>query len=308
MNLILAFFLGAVVVVGIGQSVAVPTLSSVTACLDATGVGTDCAAEGAEVSPAAAAGLRAGDTITAWDGAPIETWDGIVGAIALSGERTVTVEIERDGAAQSATITPRAFPAADGRSARVLVGVSAGQGIEHGSLGDVPGVIGSQIAMAARAYARLPVSVWQAGVDMVTNRERPVDSPISILGIARVSGEATARAAELSPADAWRARWFTWLSLGASLNLALWMFNLIPLLPLDGGHVAGAIIEGVRRTWARLRRRRERSGGGPAVADALPGPVDLVRAIPLTYAVFGLLIVMTLVLVLADIINPIRMP
>jgi membrane-associated protease RseP (regulator of RpoE activity) len=85
-----------------------------------------------------------------------------------------------------------------------------------------------------------------------------------------------------------------WLYIGGALNLALGIFNLIPLLPLDAGHVVGAIVEGVRRTWARVRGRRP-----------LPGAIDLARAIPFTYAVFALLIVMAVVLIVADFVNPV---
>ena len=77
-----------------------------------------------------------------------------------------------------------------------------------------------------------------------------------------------------------------------SLNLALFAFNLIPLLPLDGGHVAGACWEGTRRWWARRR-------GEPD-----PGYVDTARMLPLGQVVFVLLIAMGLVLVWADIVAP----
>src|SRR5690625_4273521 len=86
----------------------------------------------------------------------------------------------------------------------------------------------------------------------------------------------------------------TMISVLASLNMALFVFNLLPLLPLDGRHVAGALDEGIRRQLARLRGRPD------------PGPVDTYRMLPLTSAVAIVFIVMPLLLVYADIVSPIR--
>jgi len=85
------------------------------------------------------------------------------------------------------------------------------------------------------------------------------------------------------------------LSLIASLNIALFVFNLIPLLPLDGGHVASGLWEGAGRQVARLR-------GLPR-----PRPVDVARMMPLAYAVFILLTGVGVLLVYADIVRPVTL-
>ncbi|HOA03924.1 MAG TPA: site-2 protease family protein, partial [Dermatophilaceae bacterium] len=79
------------------------------------------------------------------------------------------------------------------------------------------------------------------------------------------------------------------------LNLALFLFNLVPLLPLDGGQVVGALWEGVKKTWARLRGRPD------------PGYVDVAKALPIAYAVSTVLIAMTLLLAYADLVTPIKL-
>ena len=88
---------------------------------------------------------------------------------------------------------------------------------------------------------------------------------------------------------------FTLLFLIASFNFFIGMFNFIPLLPLDGGHIAGALWEAARRGWARLR-------GSPD-----PGYVDVARMLPVAYGVGALLLVMGVILIYADIVNPVRL-
>ena len=73
------------------------------------------------------------------------------------------------------------------------------------------------------------------------------------------------------------------------------MFNLIPLLPLDGGHIAVALWEGIKRVWAKLSRRPP------------PKPVDATKLVPLTFAVFVALLVMGGILILADLFNPVTL-
>ena len=75
--------------------------------------------------------------------------------------------------------------------------------------------------------------------------------------------------------------------------MALFIFNLIPLLPLDGGHMLGAIFEGIRNTWAKIRGKEK------------PAPFDTARFIGLSYVVAGAFLVMTVILVLADFVNPV---
>jgi membrane-associated protease RseP (regulator of RpoE activity) len=153
-------------------------------------------------------------------------------------------------------------------------------------------------AVAQTAGVVLAIPAKMAGVveSAVTGTQRDPNGPISLVGIGRAAGQA----ASAEPgggggqAPTLVDRFLTLLSLIASLNIALFVFNLIPLLPLDGGHVAGALWEGLRRRIARWRDRPD------------PGPVDIARALPVAYGVASLLIGMSVLLIYADIVNPVN--
>lgn len=113
---------------------------------------------------------------------------------------------------------------------------------------------------------------------------------VGVVGIGRLAGEITAYQ-EASVAD----RASSIVGLIGSLNIALFLFNLIPLIPLDGGHIAGAVWEAIRRGWAKLRSKPD------------PGPIDIQKWAPLTMAVTVLLIGLGAFVLLADIIDPITL-
>ena len=106
----------------------------------------------------------------------------------------------------------------------------------------------------------LPIRLYELVTDtLIGGGERQADSPVSVVGVSRLGGDVAAMD------QPFNAKVATFLGLAASLNLFLFLFNLLPILPLDGGHVAGALYEASRRKLAQWRGRPD------------PGPVDIAR-------------------------------
>lgn len=297
MNLVLATVLIGIVISGFGLMTTTTKLSSVSDCVQSSAVAPNTPCTPADpVAPAKVAGLRPGDVIRSFDGHPVTQWQDLSPLIRAAGGRAATVVVDRAGEQVTLTVTPlltkREVMADDGSTTMREIGFLGVVGSRErvpASVLEVPGQVGSALGDISAIVLTIPQRMWAVLQSVVGEGERDMNSPISLVGLVRVSGEVSA--AGETPVD--------WLSdqlmLLASLNLALFVFNLIPLLPLDGGHVAGALWEGLRRRVARVLRRPD------------PGPVDVARALPLAYGVVSLLIGMSVLLIYADIVNPIRL-
>jgi membrane-associated protease RseP (regulator of RpoE activity) len=141
-----------------------------------------------------------------------------------------------------------------------------------------------------KAMANLPGKVWGVAKAIVGIQERDQDSPVSIVGGTRFSGEIVS-SDRLEVTE--KVVFFG--SLVAGFNFFIGMFNFIPLLPLDGGHIASALWEAVRRGFARLFGRPD------------PGYVDAAKLLPVAYVVASCLLVLSLVLIVGDLVVPVRL-
>jgi membrane-associated protease RseP (regulator of RpoE activity) len=296
MNLLLAAFLMTIVVSGIGVQTATTTIAEVSECaLPAGSTQTECTAAD-PAAPAAAAGIRPGDRLVSVNGTPVHTFAEASLIIQSAPNQTIPVVVERAGETVILQVTPmlaeREVTGPDGEpmTAEVgFVGMTAAVGYERQPLWEGPQVTLERTGQIAGIIWQLPARVYQTAVDMFTGAERDPNGPLSVVGAGRLAGEVAAVDAPILNRAA------AILELLAGLNLALFIFNLIPLLPLDGGHVVVALWDGVKRAWARLFRRPP------------PRPVDATRLVPVTLVVVVALIVMGGILILADIVNPIRL-
>lgn len=278
-NLLLSVLLFAVVLMGIGVPTASPTLAAVPQTVTA--------ASGEVPGPAAQAGIEAGDTLTAIASTPIESWADLTAELDNSTGEPVSVTFERGGDEETVTVIPVKLE--DGRW---VIGVGAGVQYVSASPTSVAQVSWSVFTGTVGVVTRLPLAVWEVATSLVTGAERDPAGVMSVVGVGRIAGEVAAGEGVFATSD-YRATVATLLSLLASLNMALFVFNLIPVPPLDGGHIVGAIYEGIRRTVARLRQRPD------------PGPADTARLVVVTYVMGALLIGMSVILIVADIIKPV---
>lgn len=294
MNLAFAIVLMAIVLSGIGIQTATTTVASVSACAP-TAEGTPCEA-GDPPSPAAEAGIEPGDVVVSVNGEVVEDFASAAAIIQASPASPVRLVVDRDGKDRTVNVTPvaitREVTGADGEVSATQVGVIGITGeteFVRQPLWAAPVAAAENVGAVAQIVVQLPVKVYETAVSLFTGEERDPNGPLSIVGAGAIAGEVAAADAPIINRVA------VILSLLASLNIALFVFNLVPLLPLDGGHVAVALWDGLRRFWARLRGRPE------------PGPIDATRLVPLTFVVVIALIVMGGILILADLINPVSL-
>jgi membrane-associated protease RseP (regulator of RpoE activity) len=283
--LVLLFILGA----GIGLDNNNTTqLGPVSPCVPASAkaFSTNTCAPGDKPSPAKAAGLHAGDKVTSFDGKSTSTWTGLGTVIRDTPTgRPVPVVVQRDGKTLTLDVTLATVP---GRSGSYL-------GIEDTnvfqryspvrSVSYAGSMFGQVLTGSAKVIGQLPSAVPHL---FAKNRASTAAGQVtSVVGAGNITGQV------VSANVGWQVKVDYVLLIVASLNIFVGAFNLLPLLPLDGGHIAIVLYERVRAWFARLRGRAD------------PGLVDYTKLVPVSVGVFGVLVFFGLLLILADIVNPV---
>ena len=278
-NLFLSILFLSIALVGIGIPKASLTLSEVPQQLTTQGVTVD--------APAYAAGIRAGDRITGVNGSAVTSWEQMRQSIAGS-QGAIDIDYLRNGQLFHVNVDP--LRSGD----NVSIGVIAGTEYQAASVGTVASVVGETFTGTVSVVARLPIALWDVGRSIFTGAPRDSGGVMSVVGIGRIAADATSSDVTAS-SGGWLRSAALLLSILASLNMALFVFNLLPFPPLDGGHIVPAIYEWIRRGFARVRGRE------------VPPPVDTARLMPLTYTMGTILVAMTVLLMIADIVVPISL-
>lgn len=304
MNLLLATVIFTVLLSGIGLQQGTTTIASVTECVVPAGsTQTECTPDDPE-SPAAEAGIEPGDVIVSVDGQPVSNFAEATAIVQAAPGEALDMVVLRDGVEEHLNITPIAAertitdasgqPVLDESGEPVVkevgyVGMGSQMGYVQQPLSAGPQMAADNVARVASLIVTLPVRLWDIGVSLVTGSERDPNGPLSVVGVGRLAGEVAATDGPILD------RFAILLQLLGALNIALFVFNLIPLLPLDGGHVVVALWDGIKRAWAKLFRRPP------------PAPVDATKLVPLTVVVAVLLIAMGALLLIADLFNPVSL-
>ncbi|OZC82160.1 zinc metalloprotease [Rhodococcus sp. 06-412-2C] len=248
-------------------------------------------------SPAQQAGLRKGDVVTAVNGEPVQYWSEVVETVQASSG-PVDLTVERDGSSLDLTIPVTEVqryvtdPDTGAKESTTVgaVGVSgstiAPPNVRYNPIEAVPETFaftGDIFVQTGKALVQLPTKV-QALWESIFGGERGLDTPMSVVGASVIGGQA-----------AENDNWSLFVGLLASLNFFLGAFNIVPLLPLDGGHIAVTIYERIRNIF---RNRRGLPDGAP---------VDYMKLMPVTYVVIVVFIGFSLLTLTADIVNPIQL-
>ncbi|MFD4590571.1 M50 family metallopeptidase [Streptomyces rubiginosohelvolus] len=297
MNLVLAVAIFMGVAMTFGFQTQTTEVGGVQQCVIAQSENRDKCAPKDPVSPAKAAGLQEGDKIVAFAGTEVDDWATLSDRIRETiGPATIVVERDGKEVTLNAVLLKNDVAKKDSNGEVIpkefvkagYLGFAARTEIVPLGFGDSVVRMGDMIENGVDSIIALPSKIpalWDAAF---SDGERADDSPVGVVGAARIGGEVM----NLDiPAQNQVAMM---LFLLAGFNLSLFLFNMLPLLPLDGGHIAGALWESLRRNVAKVFRRPD------------PGPFDVARLMPVAYVVAGLFICFTLLVLVADIVNPVK--
>jgi membrane-associated protease RseP (regulator of RpoE activity) len=286
----IGFLLLLTLFLSVGVTSVTNTVEAVSECIPK--VANEACNSRSKPSPAKAVGILAGDKITKVNGQSYSEWVEVVTIIRQSAGKQIEITIERNGMPINLLVTP-ASRQADGKKVGVLGVVNTIGTITYGPIeatAKASKYTGEILGNSLTSLFTLPSKIPDLVRQTFGGQTRDAEGLVGVVGVARVSGQ-TAETDKLTT----REKIATFVLIIASLNLFVGMFNLLPLLPLDGGHMAVAIADGVRNIWAKRR-------GLPK-----PLPFDVEKLAPLTMVVFIFMAGLSLLLLTADIFNPIRL-
>lgn len=288
-NLVLGAIFASIALFGIG--VMTPT-NGVGAVIDCNMPADATSCTGIQPTVAKANGVAVGDRLVAIGGVKVNTPDEIRARLKAVVGETVELDFAR-GEGHLLITTPienqRLYnPETDSYETRPFLGLA----FDYERMPATPAAyfefMGGTIGGTFEMIGQLPQQAGHAFQAITGQEERDSNGAVSVVGITKVAGDIA-----IDSEGDWSSTIAIWLLTLASLNIALFAFNMIPVLPLDGGHIAAAIYGKVKQLWFKLTKR------------GTPRPVDLALLAPLTMVGWVALTIMGLLFVVADIVAPV---
>lgn len=296
MNLIVAF----VVLYGVAITSGLPNTDVDTtpkvgelSCVPLRQIDAQTLAECSGKGPADKAGLKVGDTISRVDDNQLVSFVELRDYVITRPGQTVTLHVDRDGKELAIPVEVASATRLDAKGNEVEIGAIgvSNAPVENpviaynpvSALGGTFNYTGEVIKASAEGLVAFPAKI-PGVMASIFGAERDINGPMSVVGVSRVGGELVERD-----------MWSSFFMMLASLNVFLALFNLIPLPPLDGGHIAVVLYEKARDFFRKLR------GLQPG------GPADYTKLMPITLGVASILLAVGLLVIIADVVNPIRL-
>lgn len=289
-HFILGFLMLIIMLAGIGAQSMSSTIKEIVPCVSAT---TSCSPSD-PVSPAVKAGLKAGDNVIAINGKATTSnnFSKDLQAIRNHSGQEFTFTVKRGADTLDLKVTPTDRTIQGYKYS--FVGFVAEQAIYRQpifeAIKDSGSITWYMIKESFKSLFKLPSMIPSLVRETFGNEARDPNGPVGIVGVARASGDIAS-----SNTLPFNNQIAIFLMMVASLNIFVGIFNLLPLLPLDGGHMAVAIADAIRYRYARIRGREK------------PAPIDINRLTPITIVVFAVLVALTVLLLIADIVNPVNL-
>jgi len=290
LHFVIGFVLLITLFAGVGVTSVTNQVQKVSDCVPQTA--TEVCSATSTPSPAKNAGVMAGDKLLKINNQIFKQWSDAVAVIRASAGKQLNIVVDRNGQQIPLTVTP-ATRMVNGKAIGILGVIN-----EIGTVRFNPIVAtqksvtfgGDILNNSVSSLVKLPSKIPDLLAQTFGSKPRDPQGLVGVVGVARVSGE-TASTGKLTTNE----KIATFILIVASLNIFVGMFNLLPLLPLDGGHMAVAIADGIRNFLARRR-------GLPK-----PAPIDVERLTPITMVVFAFMAALSIILLAADIFNPIHL-
>ena len=268
-----------------------PTVAK-TACVPASQIDAQTLSDCTGAGPAAEAGIREGDRITAVNGEAVASFVDLRAKLYEMPGKTADLTVERGTEVLHIDVPVTSVTRLNQAGETVTVGAIGvtSQPVDvmrsYGPLDGIGATVrfsGSMLSATLQGLASFPGKI-PGVVASIFGAERDQEGPMSVVGASRVGGELVERS-----------QWTMFLMMLASLNFFLALFNLVPLPPLDGGHIAVVIYEKNRDFIRGLR-------------GIAPGqPADYTKLMPITYVMSAVLLGIGAIVIIADVVNPVRL-